>query len=400
MDADPPPVGPRIALFADYLEEGWPSMDLVAGMLAQHLPAALSADRASVHCLRPVFRSRLSRLWSRGRAGRAAWNFDRLANRLFDYPRFARTRRAEFDLFHLVDHSYSQLLHELPAGRAVVTCHDLDTFRCLWEPNHAGRGWAFVAMSRRILKGLQKAAHVCCDSIATRDELLARGVLSPGRMSVVRLGVHPAFLRPPAGATESGVDVILRATSQTGVRIDLLHVGSVIPRKRIDILLQVFARLLKVERGARLLRVGGKLTESQQSLAARLGVTEAIVTLPSLTAEQLAVVYRRATLLLLPSETEGFGLPIVEAMACGTPVLVSDLPVLREVGGDVADYAPVADIEKWTAKATALLTERRDEPELWEDRRERCRRQAAKFSWAETARRTAEIYRACLAICM
>jgi len=397
MDADPPPAGPRVALLADYLEEGWPSMDLVAEMLGGKFE---KKDRGGednrgfeIELLRPKFHRR----FSNANSG-AGFKSDRLVNRFFDYPRFVR-KLEHFDLYHLTDHSYSQLLHSLPEGRTVVTCHDLDTFRCLWEPNHANRGWAFVAMTRRILRGLKKAAHVCCDSIATREELLARGILSPAKVSVVQLGVHPVFLQSPAAATEAAVDAMLRAASQnTEGCVDLLHVGSVIPRKRIDFLLQVFACLRKVERRARLLRVGGKLTESQQALAGRLGAAEAIVTLPSLTAEQLAVVYRRATLLLLPSETEGFGLPIVEAMACGTPVLVSDLPVLREVGGDAADYAPVADIEGWTARASALLTERRDEPELWEDRRDRCRQQAAKFSWTETARRTAEIYRRVLAM--
>jgi glycosyltransferase involved in cell wall biosynthesis len=397
MDADPIPAAPRIALLADYLEEGWLSMDLVAEMLSGKFEkedrGREDNDGFEIELLRPKFHRRFSKLNSG-----VGFKADRLANRFFDYPRFVG-KLENFDLFHLADHSYSQLVHDLPEGRTVVTCHDLDTFRCLWEPNHANRGRAFVAMSRRILRGLQKAAHVCCDSIATRDELLARGILAPERVSVVPLGVHPAFLQLPAAATEVSVDVMLRTTSRSaGKCIDLLHVGSVIPRKRIDFLLQVFACLRKVERHARLLRVGGRLTESQQALAERLGVAEAIVTLPSLTVEQLAVVYWRATLLLLPSEKEGFGLPIVEAMACGTPVLVSDLPVLREVGGKAADYAPVADLERWTAKASALLAEQRDEPELWEERRERCRRQAAKFSWAETARRTAEIYRRVLAI--
>jgi glycosyltransferase involved in cell wall biosynthesis len=397
MDADPLPAAPRIALLADYLEEGWLSMDLVAEMLSGQFEkknrGAEDNDGFEIELLRPKFHRRFSKLNSG-----VGFKADRLLNRFFDYRRFVR-KLENFDLFHLADHSYSQLLHDLPEGRTVVTCHDLDTFRCLWEPNHAGRGWVFVAMSRRILRGLQKAAHVCCDSIATRDELIARRILCPEKMSVVPLGVHPAFSQPPPVAAESAVDVMLRTTSQNaGEGTDLLHVGSVIPRKRIDILLQVFACLRKEERRARLLRVGGKLTESQQALAGRLGVAEAIVTLPPLTAEELAVVYRRATLLLLPSETEGFGLPIAEAMACGTPVLVSDLPVLREVGGEAADYAPVADIERWTAKASGLLAERRDEPELWEGRRERCRRQASKFSWTETARRTAEIYRRVLAM--
>ena len=68
--------------------------------------------------------------------GRRPWfrNADRLLNRFVNYPRYLRQHASEFDVFHIVDHSYAQLVHELPAARTVVTCHDLDTFRCLLDP--------------------------------------------------------------------------------------------------------------------------------------------------------------------------------------------------------------------------------------------------------------------------
>jgi len=82
----------------------------------------------------------------------AKWRFnaDRLLNRFWDYPRWLRPRVRDFDLFHLVDQSYSQLVHELPAHRTVVTCHDLDTFRSVFEPDKEPRSMVFRAMSRRI----------------------------------------------------------------------------------------------------------------------------------------------------------------------------------------------------------------------------------------------------------
>jgi glycosyltransferase involved in cell wall biosynthesis len=181
--------------------------------------------------------------------------------------------------------------------------------------------------------------------------------------------------------------------------VDVLHVGSTIPRKRIDVLLEVFARV-KRNTGARLrlLRVGGKFTAAQQSQATALGLeNESLRVLPFLSPAELAVVYRGATIVLVPSESEGFGLPVIEALASGTPVLASDLPALREAGGNAADYAPVANIDAWVAQLSGLLAERRDSPAAWEARRERCRRQGEKFSWNEAARQTAEIYRQVLA---
>src|SRR5262249_10562721 len=78
--------------------------------------------------------------------------------------------------------------------------------------------------------------------------------------------------------------------------------------------------------------------------------------------------------------------------ACGTPVLASNLPALREVGGEAAAYAPVGNLSVWVSQASALLAERRDSPEAWSVRQERCRRQGTKFSWNQAARQTAEIY--------
>lgn len=379
----------RVALLADFLEEGWPSMDLVADMLALHLSAGESPE-VEIHHVRPAFRQRFSR-----KCAGARWSADRLTNRFFDYPRFLRKQRSRFDLFHLVDHSYSQLLHELPSTRSIVTCHDLDTFRCLWEPAGGGRGRLFRAMTQRILSGMQKAAHVCCVSQATRDELLGRGLLPVSRLSVVRSGLRPDFLAPADPAASSRVDELLGRPGLGPLpTVDLLHVGSTIARKRIDVLLEVFARVRQeIEPRARLLRVGGAFTAAQSRQMASLGLpVDSICVLPFLTPAELAAVYRRAALVLLPSEAEGFGFPVIEALACGTPVLASDLNVLREAGGEATDYAPAGHISAWLTRISELLIERDNHPAHWELRRERGRLQAARFSWAETARQTVAIY--------
>ena len=107
----------------------------------------------------------------------------------------------------------------------------------------------------------------------------------------------------------------------------------------------------------------------------------------------LAALYRRAALLLMPSEAEGFGLPLVEAMACATPVIASDIPVLREIGADAAVYCAVADVPAWSTALAALLRERAANPERWAARRDVAIRQASRFSWATYADRCAALYR-------
>jgi glycosyltransferase involved in cell wall biosynthesis len=386
----------RVAIVADHLEEGWPSMDLVAEMLTASLRRSpfLANDSRPIEAelVRPPMRRRFS---PPGRSHGHLYNLDRLLSRFHDYPTRLKRRWADFDLFHVVDHSYAHLVQALPPGRVIVTCHDVDAFRCVWTPPRAGMGWLLRAMARQTLSGLQQAAHVCCDSEATRGELRERDLLSSQHTSVVRLGLRPEFLLPPDPEAEERVRRLLADEVVLGTPplIDILHVGSTIARKRIDVLLDVFSSLRR-ETGdrLRLLRVGGEFTPAQQDQSRRLGLTSDILVLPFLSPAELAGVYRRATLVLVPSDAEGFGLPVIEGLACGTSVLASDLPVMREVGGEAANYLPVADVAAWTARARTLLNERRDAPTSWEERRKRCRRQGTMFSWDDTARQTLAVY--------
>ena len=96
----------------------------------------------------------------------------------------------------------------------------------------------------------------------------------------------------------------------------------------------------------------------------------------------------------MPSDAEGFGLPILAALACRTPVLASAIPALREVGGDAAEYAPTGDVAAWTAAAGCLLLERQNDAISWTARGHRAGARAAQFSWDETAARTVVLYRA------
>jgi glycosyltransferase involved in cell wall biosynthesis len=155
----------------------------------------------------------------------------------------------------------------------------------------------------------------------------------------------------------------------------------------------VFAEIRKTFPMARLVRVGGEFTAEQIRLVEELKLESSIVVLQPLDRTVLAAVYRRAAVVLQPSEREGFGLPVVEAMACGTLVVASDLDVLREVGGDAAVYCDVADIERWSNEVIALLKLRRDEPQLWKARKLRGLEQAAKFTWTEYASRMVALYR-------
>ena len=379
----------RVGVVCDLAEERWPSMDLVADrLLASLRDGPTSHVRAGQ--VRPAMRRRATRLPWIGRHP-AAFTVDRFSNRLIDYPLYLRAERDRFDLFHLVDHSYAHLVHRLPAARTIVTCHDLDTFRSVLEPVAERRGWPFRAMTRHILSGFCRAARITCDSRATMNQLLATGLVPADRVRLVPNGVGPVFSATPDPAGDREAERLAGAVSPEC--FDILHVGSTIDRKRLDLVLCTFAGLRATWPGARLVRVGGPLTPEQAGLARDLGIADAIRELPHVEPAVLAALYRRAMLVVLPSDREGFGLTVLEALACGAPVLASDLPVLREVGGDAALYCPPGRTDAWTAAAHALVAARRATSEAADlRRREIATRQAGRFGWDRYARQMVEIY--------
>jgi len=122
------------------------------------------------------------------------------------------------------------------------------------------------------------------------------------------------------------------------------------------------------------------------------GLADRVSVLGFVNERTLAAVYRRAALVMYPSEREGFGLPLLEAIACGTPVVASDLPVLREVGAGAVEYAPVGEVGGWVKTVSALIDERRDDRVRWHARRQAGRDRARGFTWAQFASRMADIY--------
>ena len=371
----------RVGVVADLLEEGWPSMDLVADMLVAHLGEEDHAVETVL--LRPAFRARIGRL--AGVNGRPL-TIDRIINRFYDYPRWLSAQGVRADVFHLVDHSYAHLVTALPRGRVVVTCHDTDAFLRLLG-NRVSESRLPRRLAQRVLDGLRAADIVACVSETTRRELVTLGLVPEERTEVVVNGVHPACTPEPDTAADQAAAELLGPVGAP----ELLHVGSTISRKRIDVLLDVL-RAVATTHGVRLIRVGGAFTVDQQHSAEALGIDDRITVLPFLDRRVLAAVYRRAALALMTSEREGFGLPVVEAMACGTPVVASDIPVLREVGGDAASYAAVGDLEAWRQTVTRLLDEKDARPLEWARRRDAALARASLFSWSAYARRMEALY--------
>jgi glycosyltransferase involved in cell wall biosynthesis len=339
-----------LAILTDFPEEGWPSMDLCGDMLLNHLaregPLAVEATRVC-----PPFRRFAARIPVVGRGG-AAFNADRALNRFVHFPRQARRVSDQFDLFHIADHTYSQLVHVLPAGRTGVYCHDLDAFRCLLDPLAQPRSQWFRALSQRILNGLRKAAVVFHSTATVCEEIKRAELIDPDRLVLAPYGVSPEFTHSTLSHTAARPSCLAEVEGRPW----LLHVGSCVPRKRVEVLLDVVATIRETMPDLRLVKIGGEWTADHRERIARLGLTGAITHVRGLPRAELAEVYRRAPVVLVTSGAEGFGLPVIEALGCGAVVVASDIPALREAGGPAANYAPVGDIGAWSDLVAKLLT--------------------------------------------
>ncbi|WP_434346176.1 glycosyltransferase [Myxococcus virescens] len=376
-----PQTAARLALLMDPREEGWPSMDLVG----EALLAGLAEHPSEVYAtaVRPDMPAVLRRL-PRAGARNAAFNADRLLTRFGLYPGRALLARGRHDAFHVVDHTYAQLVHALPASRTGVYCHDLDAFRSVLEPRREPRPAWFRAMARAQLAGLERAAIVFHSTQAVRMELLAHGVVPESRLVWAPYGVSPEYRPEPTPGTPDASEAVL---APLGGRPYLLHVGSAIPRKRLDVLFAVFAALRARYPELRLVQQGGALNGTQRAQVEALGIGDALLQPPRQERATLAGLYRSATAVLVTSEAEGFGLPVIEALACGAPVVASDLPVLREVGAAACTYCPVGDVPAWVESVAALLAGHDAQPS-----REVRLTRASRFTWAAHARTVLDAY--------
>jgi glycosyltransferase involved in cell wall biosynthesis len=218
---------------------------------------------------------------------------------------------------------------------------------------------------------VRRAAAFVCISEATRDDLVAHFPRARDRAVVALLGGPPLLAEPaarlPAGVPDGGF---------------VLAVGTLEPRKNLPRLVAAYERLPGELRAAHRLVVTGRLGwDSDATLAAVDGLGEDAVRTGFVPDDVLALLYRRCALFAYPSLGEGFGLPVLEAMAAGAPVLTSDRSSLPEVGGDAAAYCDPSDVASIAAALEALL---RDPA-----RRARMAAagplRAAAFSWDHTA---------------
>ena len=283
------------------------------------------------------------------------------------------------DIFHSPDFT----LPPLRKARGVVTVHDLSFLRV---PQCADPGLR-AFLERAVPRSLARAARVLADSENTKRDLIELLNVASEKISVVPAGIEPRF--------EPVRDAAILASVRARYKLPewfLLMVGTIEPRKNLSRLITAYGQLRRQTGLPHALVIAGKegwLFQGIYEQVTREGLTEHVL-FPGFVADaDLPALYTLADVLAFPSLYEGFGLPPLEAMACGTPVVTSDNSSLPEAVGSAALLVNAEDTDGLTEALARVLCD----ADLRGRLTELGRAQAARFTWPEAARRLLEAYR-------
>ena len=280
-------------------------------------------------------------------------------------------------LFHATEHLLLPL-HSVPT---ILTVHDL-IFRHLPAHHKPLNRW-YLNLTMPLY--CRRATHIIAVSECTRRDLVAAYSLPPEKITVVHEAAAPRFRPQPPDTV-----VAVRARYHLPDRY-LLFVGTIEPRKNLTRLLSGFEAIHADGLTDGLVIVGkrGWLYDDFFSRLEQSPARAAVILPGYVPDEDLPAIYAGAQALVLPSLYEGFGLPVLEAMACGTPVVASNSSSIPEVGGDAARYFDPTDAEAIIEATGSVLRN----ATLREEMRSQGPAQVAQFSWKRAAQETLTIYR-------
>ncbi|NJL38092.1 MAG: glycosyltransferase family 4 protein [Leptolyngbyaceae cyanobacterium SM1_4_3] len=305
--------------------------------------------------------------------------------RFWNFPRTIRQQKA--DIFHIIDHSEAHIVYGLKKVRkpVVVTCHDLINF--FYRDNLRGSVKVpFVSngMWMYSVRGLQDCDHVVTVSAVTAKDTAQILNVEPARISVVPNAVEPGFRPLPKHESES-------FRQQQGISpetICLLNVGSNHPRKNISAILRGLAILRQKGLPVLFWKAGADFDSEQKTFIQTEGLESHITYLGNPDKSTLVQLYNAANILVAPSLHEGFGMTLLEAMACGTPAITANVSAMPEVVGDAG---VLVDPQDWEAIANAVCRLHND-PGFYQELVNKGLERVKAFTWENTAEQIAEIY--------
>ena len=304
------------------------------------------------------------------------WRLGVLACQLLRAP-YVERKLATGGIYHATEHLLPWM-----ARPSVMTVHDLIFERFPQHHTAANRAFLRVAMPLFV----RRADAIIAVSRHTKQDILDLYGTPPQKVTVVEEGIEDHFR--PADEEE-----IQRVQDQNAIgRPYLLMVGTLEPRKNHALAFEALARL-KAEGWPHCLVVAGGrgwLFDTVKSEVELLGLADDVIFTGRVPEEDLPPLYSGADCFLMPSLYEGFGIPVLEAMACGAPVVCSTASSLPDVAGDAARYIEVLTGESLAEAIRHVLSN----PEAAEQMRLEGLRQAARFSWKDAATGTADVYNA------
>jgi glycosyltransferase involved in cell wall biosynthesis len=314
------------------------------------------------------------------------------------FPLILIRQARDCDLVHIADHSNAMYGFWLGSKKTVTNCHDLLAIRsALGEFSEHRTGFTGKILQKWILAGLRRVGLIACISEATRQDALRLTGRSEREVSRIYLGLGKIFqaeLERNLQANRTELDLPKKTPSdQTAPRTEpcsttyILHVGGETWYKNRAGVFEIYSIVRKKlgPSSPDLIMVGPPLRNSG----------DGIFFLQDLSDQDLVILYRQAQLLLFPSLYEGFGLPVIEAQACGCPVVTTGRAPLTEIGGDGAAY--IANPMDSGAAADKVVEVLQLGPAEREQMKKRGFRNAAQFSEPEMTKGYFSLYTALLA---
>lgn len=287
-----------------------------------------------------------------------------------------------YDLWHITN----QTLSFIPRKDFLLTVYDL--IELLDPQEKFGK-----QVARYLYKGIPKAKHIICISEYTKKMLQQAYNVADEKITIIPLGVGEHFKSMERVRESVGYHEFLQQNNLPKDARIILYVGSDHPRKNLNLLAGVLVTVKSRVPNVYLVKVGdpgllaGRL-EFQEKLK-ELGLTDAVRFIGNVGDEKLRLLYAMADVFVFPSFYEGFGIPPLEAMACGTPVVCSNATSLPEVVGDAGPLHDPKDAASFADSIVKILTDENYAGELSRKGLERSKL----FAWESIARKTTEVYR-------